>query len=181
MATCRIGLHVCTCVHYSRFVLCKFFFEFFFDMTLLERQKLRVLVLINVLLCLFQSISPYQYILHSKRLFQVPETPHWLLSKGRTRDAEKALCWLRGWVPKEFVSDEFKGLQRYSARAKSCYNCIENNRDCSHPPPGLSDKFAEFRRKRTLKSFTIVISLFVILQYSGIFILLLIFKTKISL
>lgn len=35
--------------------------------------------------------------------------------------------------------------------------------------PTLAQKFAEFKRKRTLKSFFIVISLFIILQYSGIF------------
>lgn len=100
---------------------------------------------------------------------QVPETPHWLLSKGRTDQAKNSLCWLRGWVPKEIVSDEFQALQSHSERSKSCYTCLEYSQKCPHPPPNLADKFAEFKRVRTLKSFFIVIALFVILQFSGIF------------
>lgn len=102
-------------------------------------------------------------------LFFIPETPHWLLSKGRVGQAEKSLSWLRGWVPKHAIADEFQALQRYSERAKSCSLCIEQNLRCVHTPPCLADKFAEFKKKRTLKSFFIVISLFVILQYSGMF------------
>ncbi|PSN40576.1 hypothetical protein C0J52_10778 [Blattella germanica] len=44
----------------------------------------------------------------------MPETPIWLLSRGRYKDAEKALCWLRGWVSPEFVKDEFNQLLIYS-------------------------------------------------------------------
>lgn len=102
-------------------------------------------------------------------LFFIPETPHWLLSKGRVGQAEKSLSWLRGWVPKNAIADEFQALQRYSERAKSCSLCIEQNLRCVDTPPCLADKFAEFKKKRTLKSFFIVISLFVILQYSGMF------------
>jgi hypothetical protein len=50
--------------------------------------------------------------------FKVPETPIWLLSKGRTRDAEKALCWLRGWVKPPAVKEEFSQLVRYNAETK---------------------------------------------------------------
>lgn len=102
-------------------------------------------------------------------LYFVPETPHWLLSKGRVEQAETSLSWLRGWVPKDVIADEFQALQRYSERSKSCGVCIEQNLRCVHPPPSLAEKFAEFKKKRTLKSFFIVISLFVILQYSGMF------------
>jgi len=44
----------------------------------------------------------------------MPETPIWLLSRGRYNDAEKALCWLRGWVTPDVVREEFNQLVLYS-------------------------------------------------------------------
>jgi hypothetical protein len=44
----------------------------------------------------------------------MPETPIWLLSRGRYEDAEKALCWLRGWVTPDVVREEFNQLVIYS-------------------------------------------------------------------
>lgn len=98
----------------------------------------------------------------------MPETPLWLLSKNRTADAEQALCWLRGWVSKETVSDELQALQRYSQRYKSCNSCIKQNQKCSHPLPTMTEKLSELRRKQTLKPFFIVMSLFFIASFSGI-------------
>lgn len=100
---------------------------------------------------------------------QVPETPLWLLSKSRTADAEKALCWLRGWVPKDAVSNEFQEMQRYSQRYKYCNPCIKQNQKCSHPPPTMYEKMGELKRKQTLKPFFIVMAMFLTSLFSGIF------------
>lgn len=98
----------------------------------------------------------------------MPETPLWLLSKNRLADAEKSLQWLRGWVPKAAVNDEFQALQRYSHRSQSCAMCIQHNqRVCTHAAPTFVEKLREFRRKHTLKPFFIVSALFVIAEFSG--------------
>lgn len=99
----------------------------------------------------------------------MPETPLWLLSKNRTLDAEKALCWLRGWVERENVIQELQALQRYSERFKSCGMCLKLNQKCGHPLPTLVQKLKELKRKQTLKPFFIVMSLFFIALFSGIF------------
>ncbi|GFG30815.1 hypothetical protein Cfor_10877, partial [Coptotermes formosanus] len=40
----------------------------------------------------------------------VPESPYWLIGRGRVADAEKSLCWLRGWVDPHEVQHELSKL-----------------------------------------------------------------------
>ncbi|KDR09646.1 putative polyol transporter 6 [Zootermopsis nevadensis] len=43
----------------------------------------------------------------------MPETPIWLLSRGRHEDALRSLCWLRGWTTPDDVREEFNQLVKY--------------------------------------------------------------------
>nr|XP_018911743.1 PREDICTED: facilitated trehalose transporter Tret1-like [Bemisia tabaci]XP_018911752.1 PREDICTED: facilitated trehalose transporter Tret1-like [Bemisia tabaci]XP_018911760.1 PREDICTED: facilitated trehalose transporter Tret1-like [Bemisia tabaci] len=45
---------------------------------------------------------------------QIPESPTWLVMRGRLEDAQRSLCWLRGWVEPDQVRDEFEALVNYT-------------------------------------------------------------------
>lgn len=99
----------------------------------------------------------------------MPETPIWLLSKSRKEDARKSLQWLRGWVPAKAVEREFDELQRYEETSRACVECEKHDTKCTHPPPSLADRMRDLLRKRTLKPFFIIIFMFFVLQFSGMF------------
>lgn len=89
----------------------------------------------------------------------MPESPKWLLSKGREIEAQKSLQWLRGWVSSQSVHDEYTKLQSQSKLSYSCVSCAKQSIDCNHPKPTIWDKIKELKRKRTLKPLILVLSL----------------------
>lgn len=99
----------------------------------------------------------------------VPETPFWLMAKNRKEDALRSLMWLRGWVsdPK-IVEKEFKDIQRYSEDSNRCVMCQKSDSKCTHKSQSSIELWKELLRKRTLKPFMLVITMFLFCQFSGI-------------
>lgn len=103
---------------------------------------------------------------HQKfKYFQVPETPSWLLSKGRVADAQKSLQWLRGWVSAPTVHKEFDELQNYAIASNACAACAKQSIECKHAKPTILDKIKELKRRRNVRP----IILMFLLQFFGIF------------
>lgn len=99
----------------------------------------------------------------------VPETPFWLMAKNRKNDALKSLMWLRGWVsdPKH-VEKEFIEIQRYSEDSNRCVSCQKSDSKCTHKTSSSKELLKEIFRKRTLKPFTLVMTMFLVCQFSGL-------------
>lgn len=98
--------------------------------------------------------------------FKAAESPYWLLSKNRPKDAQRALCWLRGKVSKEAVAQEFTELQNFSDLSNACIDCERQSIKCYHPRPTFLDKVKDLKRKRNLKPAVLIVCLVVSNEFS---------------
>ncbi|PSN40582.1 hypothetical protein C0J52_10777 [Blattella germanica] len=65
------------------------------------------------------AISTALPIITALYVTQMPESPIWLLSRGREKEAERSLCWLRGWVTPDVVKQEFNELVLYNSKTNT--------------------------------------------------------------
>lgn len=96
----------------------------------------------------------------------MPETPSWLLTQNRFTEAEKSLQWLRGWVSPQTVHKELTELQNYANESTACPACTAQSTKCSHEKPTFWNKMTEFKRKRTLKPFVLIMLLYFFFEAS---------------
>lgn len=100
-------------------------------------------------------------------LIFVPETPIWLLSKDKHKKALKSLQWLRGCVTPDTVHDEYKSLQNYSVRSKTCNECTKQAKQCDHIESARA-KLKQLKRKKILKPLLLIAALQFFLQFSAV-------------
>lgn len=67
------------------------------------------------MVALYSSIVPiFSFIL----LFFIPESPYWLISKKKYKQAEESLAWLRGWV--SITRVRIESFKIYNKIRKGC-------------------------------------------------------------
>ncbi|XP_075984887.1 facilitated trehalose transporter Tret1-like isoform X2 [Anticarsia gemmatalis] len=106
----------------------------------------------------------------------VPETPIWLLSKGRQKEALKSLCRLRGWAQPEDVKEEFNELVQYNEDIHQCVLCTNEGKElkpCEHENKSMYQRAIlkikyVFLVKETLRPFALVMAYFFFHTMSGI-------------
>lgn len=75
---------------------------------------------------------------------------------------------LRGWVSPKAVEKEFQEIVRYSEDSYRCVQCQKKQLKCTHPPASPKELLKELMRKRTLKPFMLVMTMFAFCQFSGL-------------
>ncbi|XP_046661262.1 facilitated trehalose transporter Tret1-like [Homalodisca vitripennis] len=103
----------------------------------------------------------------------VPDSPAWLVSKGRVSDAEKAFQWLRGWVRPEDVKHELAAIVNYVKETQSLkiidnieYKAVPNKENpVTTNPQGRLQLLME---PRVRKAFQIVFIYFTIMACAAL-------------
>lgn len=110
-------------------------------------------------------------------VLMVPETPIWLLSKGRQKEALQSLCRLRGWAQPEDIQEEFNDLLQYNDAISHCVICTSEGKQeteqCIHSSYSvfkrisLKFKYIMFA-KETMRPFRLVMAYFFFHTMSGL-------------
>ncbi|CAH0387228.1 unnamed protein product [Bemisia tabaci] len=106
---------------------------------------------------------------------QIPESPTWYIMKGRLNDAQKSLCWLRGWTEPDVTQAEFEQLcghikkssdsDQEKTRAEEKYEAVpgsNNEKETFGKAEGLlKTKFRELTNKKLLLPLRMVFIVFI--------------------
>lgn len=89
----------------------------------------------------------------------IPESPYWLLTKGRVDESRSALAWLRGWVPFGNVKHEFDDIHRVLMNKKKEADALASM--------SFMHRMLPYTRQSFIAPFALVSATFFIGHFSG--------------
>lgn len=113
------------------------------------------------------AISTVFPVISITALFFVPESPHWLITKGRYQEAQHALAWLRGWVPIAHIQHEYQQIYDIHVTALAAAKSKQSASIDHHSSSYLVATLQRYGQRSFLRPYALITLTFFIGHFSG--------------